>query len=75
VQLLSFDQLHFKHEQSQVLSPDSHVTIGTIKQIQDAANVHWVHLHNSRHATWPMVTLRFIIIRWKTMALSIRDLN
>jgi len=30
VQLLSFDQVYFKHEQSQVLSLDSHVTIGTI---------------------------------------------
>jgi len=31
--------MHFKHEQSQVLSPNSHITIGTIQQIQDAANV------------------------------------
>ena len=33
------DQVHFKHEQPQVLSPDSHVTIGTIQQKQDAARV------------------------------------
>jgi len=36
---VSFDQVHFKHEQPQVLSPDSHVTIGIIQQTQDAANV------------------------------------
>jgi len=59
VQLSSFDQVHFKHKQSQVLSPDSHVTIGTIQQMQDAANVHWVCRHNSRHAAWPTVVLRF----------------
>ena len=29
--------MHFKHEQSQVLSPDSPVTIDTIHQTQDAA--------------------------------------
>jgi len=27
---LSFDHVHFKREQPQVLSPDSNVTIGTI---------------------------------------------
>jgi len=37
---LSSVQAHFKHEQPHVLSPDSHVTIGVIQQIQDAANVH-----------------------------------
>jgi len=26
-----FDQVHFKHEQPQVLSPDSHVTIGSLR--------------------------------------------
>jgi len=35
----SFEQMHFKHEQPIVLSPNSHVTIGTIQQTQDAANV------------------------------------
>jgi len=37
---VSFDKVHFKHEQQQVLSPDSHVTIGTIQKTQDAAKVH-----------------------------------
>ena len=32
-------QVLIKHEQLQVLSPDSHATIGTIHQTQDAANV------------------------------------
>jgi len=32
VQLLSFDQAHFIHEQSQVFSPDSYVTIGMIRK-------------------------------------------
>jgi len=67
--------VHFKHEQSQVLSPDSHVTIGTIQQIQDAAYVHWVYRQNSRHAASPTVILRFVVIRWKTLALSTRNLN
>jgi len=41
MQLLSFDQVYFKHEQSQVLSTDLHVqAIGSMQQIQDAANVH-----------------------------------
>ena len=35
----SFDQVHFKPEQSQFLSPDLHVTIGTIQQTQEAAIV------------------------------------
>jgi len=35
--------VHFKHEQPQVLSPDSHVTIGTIQQTEEAANVLWVY--------------------------------
>jgi len=33
---------NFKYEQSQVLTPDSHVTIGASQQAQDAANVLWV---------------------------------
>ena len=33
------DQVHFKHEQSQVLLIESHVEIGTIQQTQDAASV------------------------------------
>jgi len=33
------DQVHFKHEQPQVLLIKSHVTIGTIQQTQDAASV------------------------------------
>jgi len=35
---LNFDQVHFKPEQLQVLSPDSQVTIDTIHQTQDATN-------------------------------------
>jgi len=31
------DQVHFKHEQLQVILIESHVTIGTIQQRQDAA--------------------------------------
>jgi len=37
---LSFDEVHFKHEQPQVLLTDSHATIGTIQQTEEAANVH-----------------------------------
>ena len=33
------DQVHFKHEQPQVLLIELHVTIGTNQQTQDAANV------------------------------------
>jgi len=33
------DQVHLKHEQSQGLWIESHVTIGTIQQTQDADNV------------------------------------
>jgi len=32
--------VHFKHEQPQILSPDLYVTIGTIQQTEEAANVH-----------------------------------
>jgi len=32
-------QVHFKHEQPQVLPPYSHVTIGTIQQTQDTVSV------------------------------------
>jgi len=33
------DQVHFKHDQPHVLLIESHVTISTIQQTQDAANV------------------------------------
>jgi len=33
------DQVHFKHEQLQVVLIESHVAIGTIQQTQDAASV------------------------------------
>jgi len=33
------DREHFKHEHPQVLLIESHVTIGTIQQTQDAASV------------------------------------
>ena len=54
-----------------------HVAIGTIQQTQDAASVLWVYRHNSWHAAWPTVILRFTRMetRWKTLALSPRKLN
>jgi len=64
------DQVHFKHEQPQVLLMESHVTIGTIPQTKDAASVLWVYPHNSWHAACPIV--------WKLIArqpLSTRKLN
>jgi len=67
---LSVDQVHFKHKQTQVLSPDLHVTIGTIQQTQDAAKVRGVYRHNNWHVAWPTVILRFMETRWKTLALS-----
>jgi len=33
------DQVHFKHEQPQVLLMESHITIGTIQKTQVAASV------------------------------------
>jgi len=69
------DQVHFKHEQPQVLLIESHVAISTIKQTQDAASVLWVCRHNSWQAAWPTVILRFMETRWKTLALSTRKLN
>ena len=62
--------MHFKHEQSQVDTLDSHVTIGTIQQTEGTANVLWVDRHNSRHAASPTVILRLMETRWKTLALS-----
>jgi len=49
------DQVQFKHEHPQVLLIESHVTIGTIQQMQDAASVYAasdtiVYRHNSWHA-------------------------
>ena len=43
------DQVHFKHEQPQVLLIESYITIGTIQQTQDAASVLWVYRRNSWH--------------------------
>jgi len=54
---------------------ESHVTIGTIQQTQDAASVLWVYRHNNWHAAWPTDILRFMEIRWKTLALSPRKMN
>ena len=34
----------------------------------------WVYRHNSRHADWPTVILRFMETRWKAPALSTRHL-
>jgi len=36
---LNFDQVHFKHQQPQVFSPDPHVTIGTIQETHNTSNV------------------------------------
>ena len=72
---LSYSYETTQYEQPQVLSPDSHVTFGTIQQTQDAVNVLWVYRHNSRHAAWPTVILGFMETRWKTLALSTQNLN
>jgi len=58
------DQLHFKHEQPQLLLIEPHVTIDMIQWTQDAANVLWAYRHNSWQA-WPTVILRFMETRWK----------
>jgi len=65
--------VHFKREQPQVLSPESHVAIGTIRQTQDAANVICVYRHNSWYAAWPTVILRFMETHWETLGLSTRN--
>jgi len=65
------DQVHFKHEQPQVLFIEPHVKIGTIQQTQDAASVLCVY----RHAAWPTVMFRIMETHWKTLALSPRKLN
>ena len=44
------DQVHLKPEQPQILWIESHVTIGTIQQTQDAANVLLIYRHKSWHA-------------------------
>jgi len=68
------DHVHFKREQSQVLSPDSHVAVGTIHQAQDAANMLSIWRHYCRHVAWPTVILRFMKTRLKTQALLPRNL-
>jgi len=68
------DQVHFKHEQPQVLSMESHITIGTIQQTQDSANVLWLYRHNSWHAAWPAVILRFMGTRWQCRPWQMRGL-
>ena len=70
----SYAYVHIKHERPQVLSRDPHVTIDTIDQTQDAANVLRVLRHYSRHAAWSTVILIFMETRWKTLALSLRSL-
>jgi len=52
---LSFDQVYIQHNQPQDLSPNSHLTVDTIDQTQDAVNVLWIRRHYSRHAAWPTV--------------------
>jgi len=69
------DQVHFKHEHSQVLLIESNVTIGTIKQMQDAASALWLYRRNRWHKAWPTVIMRFIETCWKTLALSPSKLN
>ena len=50
-------------------------TSSFFQQTQDAATVLWIYRHNSWHAAWPTVILRFMEIRWKTLELSPRKLN
>jgi len=64
------DQVHFKHEQPLGLLIESHFAIGTIQQTQDAASVLWVYRHNSWHAPWPTVILRFMETLWMALVLS-----
>jgi len=59
----------------EVLLIESHVAIGAIQQTQDEAMVLWVSWHNSWHAAWQTVILRFMETRWKTLALSPPMLN
>jgi len=42
---------------------------------QDAGSVLWVYRHNSWHAAWPTVILRFMETRWRTLALWLGKLN
>jgi len=44
--------VHIKHDQPQDLSPNSHLTIDTIHQTQDAVEVLWVCRRYSRYAAW-----------------------
>jgi len=69
----SFEQMHFKQEQPLVLSPNSHVQSVRCSKHR-TTNVLWLYRHNSRHAAWPTVILRFIATRWKTQALSTQNL-
>jgi len=52
--------VHIKHNQPQVLSSDSHLTIDTIHQTQNAANVLGVWRHYSRHSA-RLVVLNFFV--------------
>jgi len=54
------DHVHIIHEHPQALLKESHITIGTIQQTQDIASVLLVYGHNSWHAAWPTVILRFM---------------
>jgi len=66
--------VHIKHDQLQDISSNSHLTIDTIHQTQDAVIVIWVCQHYSRQAAWPTVILRYMKTRWKTLALATRNL-
>ena len=66
-------QVHFTHEQSQVISPDSLVTIGTIQQTQDAACFAYIDTIVGMRLDQP--SYRFMEICWKNLALSLRHLN
>jgi len=52
--------VRFKHEQPQVLSPDSHVTVGTIQQKEEATDVLWVYrLNQVSHCRCPPRSVLF----------------
>jgi len=68
--------VHFKREQPQVLSLDSHETTGTIQQTQDAASNQPAWSISTQYLERGFITviLKFMEIHWKNLALSPRNL-
>jgi len=64
-------QVHFTHEQSQVISSDSLVTIGTIQQTQAC----FAYIDTVVGMRLDQPSYCFMEICWKTLALSLRNLN